>query len=181
MTGPTVLHLAIDGAIETTARQSVIASTILVSILVMIFLRSVRWGALAMIPNLVPLVILFGLMGLWGIPIEGGSVVVAPIAIGIAVDDTIHILHHYARARRSGIGSVEAVREATRHCGRAVVTTSCALVLGFLAMTISEFQSVANIGVLSAAAITAAAVSELLVLPALLSLFSRLRHENGST
>lgn len=172
LTGPTALHLAIDEAIERTALQSVSNSTVLVTLLVMIFLRSVVWGFLAMIPNIVPLVVLFGLMGLWGIPLEGGSAVVAPIAIGIAVDDTIHILHVYVRARRRGVASIAAVREATEHCGRAVVTTSTALALGFLAMTASEFQSVSNIGVLSAAAIAAAAVAELLLLPALIAVAS---------
>ena len=180
VTGPTVLHLAIDQAIASTARQSIVSSTLLVCVLVMISLRSIRWGALAMIPNIVPLVILFGLMGLLGIPLEGGSVVVAPIAIGIAVDDTIHLLFAYSNYRRTGVDGIVAMRLATKHCGRAVVTTSCALALGFLAMTVSRFQSVAHIGRLSAAAILAAAAVELQVLPALLALASGRRSTPGS-
>jgi predicted RND superfamily exporter protein len=122
-----------------------------------------------MIPNLVPLAILFGLMGIFGVPLEGGSVVVGPIAIGIAVDDTIHLLFSYTKSRRAGVEPIQAMRMATAHCGRAVATTSCALALGFLAMTVSKFQSVASIGALSAAAIFAAAITEVLLLPALIA------------
>ncbi len=175
VTGPSKLEIEMSSLIERNANQIVLASTVMVALLVVLFLRSIRWGALAMIPNIVPLVILFGLMGIWGIPLDGGSVMVAPIAIGISVDDTIHLLHIYTRERRSGADSVTAIRVATQTVGRAVVTTSCALALGFSTMTASRFQSVSNIGLLSAAAILAALAAELLVLPALLSVASQWR------
>jgi hypothetical protein len=178
ITGPTTLQLAISDVIENTAWSTVSVSTLLVSLLVMVYLRSIRWGALAMIPNIVPLVVLFGLMGIWGISLDGGSAMVAPIAIGIAVDDTIHILHVYAGLRRRGLEPVAAICQATLSVGRAIVTTSCALALGFAAMLSSQFQSVANIGLLSAAAILAAMAAEILVLPALLVVTSQYRRRS---
>ncbi len=172
-TGASVLQRSIDQVVSDSAVQAFSRTSIIISILVMIFLRSVRWGALAMIPNLLPMVVLFGLMGFFGIALDAGTALVAPIAIGIAVDDTIHFLHAFTNARRLGATSVEATRLAGRQVGRAIVTTSATLAAGFLAMLVSRFQSMANIGLLSAAAILAAFVAELLVLPALISLVSK--------
>jgi predicted RND superfamily exporter protein len=171
VTGPSVLQRTVEELLADAALQSVSASSLLVSVLVMVFLRSVRWGALAMIPNLVPMVILFGAMGILGMSLDAGAAVVAPIAIGIAVDDTIHFLHAYAAFRRAQRPSLDAVRHAAYRVGRAMVTTSGTLALGFLAMLASRFQSASNIGTLSAIAIASAFAAELLVLPALIATF----------
>jgi len=173
VTGPSVLQSAIDSVVRSSALQSFSVASLLVTILVMAFLRSVGAGLLAMIPNLVPMIVLFGLMGFFGIALDAGTALVAPISIGIAVDDTIHFLHVYSAERRSGVASIDAARKAGRLVGRAVVATSGTLALGFLAMLVSRFQSMSNIGVLSAAAIVAAFAAELLVLPALISTASR--------
>jgi predicted RND superfamily exporter protein len=172
ITGPSVLQRSIDEVVRDSALQAFSGTSLIVAALVMMFLRSVRWGALAMIPNLLPMVVLFGLMGFFEIALDAGTALVAPIAIGIAVDDTIHFLHAFTSERRRGVSSIEATRRAGRLVGRAVVTTSGTLAAGFLAMLVSRFQSMANIGLLSAAAIVAAFVAELLVLPALISLVS---------
>jgi hypothetical protein len=111
-------------------------------------------------------------MGFLGVALDAGSALVAPIAIGIAVDDTIHFLHAFKARRLLGHDSLDSARLAGRQVGRAIVTTSATLAAGFLAMLVSRFQSMANIGLLSAAAIAAAFAAELLVLPALISLAS---------
>ena len=98
---------------------------------------------------------------------------VAPIAIGIAVDDTIHLLNQYALQRRAGQTSLKAIQSAMRAVGRPVITTTAALSLGFLTMLSSSFQSVANIGLLSAIAVLGALVADLLVLPALIAVAAR--------
>jgi predicted RND superfamily exporter protein len=143
----------------------------------MLFLGSLSWGALAMIPNLLPMIVLFGLMGLFGVALDAGTALVAPIALGIAVDDTIHFLHEFTAGRREGLAPLEASQRAGLRVGRAIVTTSATLAAGFLAMLVSRFQSMANIGLLSAACIAAAFVAELLVLPALISAFGSGRNE----
>jgi hypothetical protein len=171
VTGPSALQFHTEELLADAAAQSVSASSLLVTILVMGFLRSVRWGALAMIPNLVPMVVMFGTMGILGIALDAGAAVVAPIAIGVSVDDTIHFLHSYAGFRRAQTPPLAAVRLAAFRVGRAMVTTSGTLALGFLAMLASRFQSASNIGTLSAIAITAAFAAELLVLPALIAIF----------
>jgi predicted RND superfamily exporter protein len=171
-TGASVLQRSIDDVVRDSALQAFSGTSLIVAALVMAFLRSIRWGALAMLPNLLPMVVLFGLMGFFGIALDAGTALVAPIAIGIAVDDTIHFLHAFTSERRRGVPSVEATRRAGRLVGRAVVTTSGTLAAGFLAMLVSRFQSMANIGLLSAAAIVSAFAAELLVLPALIAFVS---------
>ena len=172
-TGPSVVQCAIDRVVRDSALRAFSGTTMIVALLVMLFLGSVAWGTLAMIPNLLPMIVLFGLMGLFGIALDAGTALVAPIAIGIAVDDTVHFLHEFGAERRRGFSPMVASQRAAMRVGRAIVTTSGTLAAGFLAMLVSRFQSMANVGLLSAACIVAAFAAELLVLPALIFMFRR--------
>jgi predicted RND superfamily exporter protein len=131
------------------------------------------------IPNAIALVLLFGAMGHWGIRMNFGSAIVAPIAIGIAADDTIHFLTAYARERRSGYEAVVALRRAIGGVGEAVITTSTALALGFLSIMASPMASVADMGVLCGIAIVGATLADLLVLPALIATVAEWRQFQG--
>src|SRR5512134_3548683 len=108
-------------------------------------------------------------MGHWGVPMDFGSAIVAPVAIGIAADDTIHFLTAYARERRSGRDPEDALRRAIANVGEAVIATSVALALGFFSMLASPFPSISSLGLLSAIAIIAATLADLIVLPALIT------------
>jgi predicted RND superfamily exporter protein len=123
---------------------------------------------LAVLPNGVALLLLFGFMGHLGVPLDFGAMIVAPIAIGIATDDTIHFLTCYGRRRSWGLDQTAALRGAITSVGAAVITTSAALSLGFLSMVASPFVSISNLGMLSAVAIISATLADLLVLPALI-------------
>jgi len=155
------------------------ASTLIVFVLIGVYLRSFPWALLAMIPNAVALLLLFGAMGHWGIAMNFGSAIVAPIAIGIAADDTIHFLTAYARERRSGLTPFAAIRAAISGVGEAVVATAIALSLGFLSMMTSPFPSISNIGLLGAIAIVGATLADLLVLPALIATVAEWRGFQG--
>jgi hypothetical protein len=150
-------------------------SSFVVVALIGLYLRSVPWALLATIPNAVALLLLFGAMGHWGIALNFGSAIVAPIAIGIAADDTIHFLTAYARQRRSGLQPVLALERAISGVGEAVIATALALALGFLSMTTSPFPSISNIGLLGAIAIIGATVADLLILPALIAVVASWR------
>jgi hypothetical protein len=108
-------------------------------------------------------------MGHWGILLNFGSAIVAPIAIGIAADDTIHFLTAYSRERRSGKEPIPALQGAISGVGEAVIATSIALALGFLSMIASPMSSVADMGPLCAIAILGATAADLLMLPALIA------------
>ena len=144
------------------------------------YLRSLPWALLATIPNAVALLLMFGAMGHWGAPMDYGAAIVAPIAIGIAADDSIHFLTAYARERRAGRAAAQALRAAIANVGEAVIATSSALTFGFLSMVGSPLPSVRNLGILSATAILAATVADLLVLPALISTVAAARERLGA-
>jgi hypothetical protein len=175
ITGPSALQSSIDRVVRSGALQASAGATLLVAAVVILFLGSVGWGVLAMIPNVLPMVVLFGLMGFAGIALDAGTALVGPIAIGIAVDDTIHFLHAFREERETGTPPVEAARRAGGRVVRAVVTTSVTLATGFLAMLVSRFESMSNMGLMSAASIAAAFFAEILVLPALITSVSATR------
>jgi hypothetical protein len=169
ITGPIAVDTHWASAFGRSQTAIVSASTAFVFLLIWIYLRSFAWAVLAMLPNAVALVLLFGAMGHWGVPIDMGSAIVAPVAIGIAADDSIHFLTAYARERRIGHDPLEALRRAISGVGEAVIATATALALGFLSMLASPFPSISSLGLLTATAIFAATLADLLVLPALIA------------
>ncbi len=130
---------------------------------------SLRVGMLALIPNVIPTVILFGIMGWTGITLNVSTSMIAAIAIGIAIDDTIHLLSSFnAELRRSG-SQEQAVLYAIRSAGQAAVFISVALAAGFFIVCLSNFQPVQHFGLLSGVTMGVALVTELFFTPALLA------------
>jgi predicted RND superfamily exporter protein len=169
VTGPLVLTSEFGEAFGRSQTNIVSASSLLVTAMIGIYLRSLPWALLAVIPNAVALLLMFGTMGHWGMLLNFGSAIVAPIAIGIAADDTIHFLTAYSRERGSGKHPIEALHGAISGVGEAVITTAVALSLGFLSMMTSPMATVADMGLLCAIAILGATAADLLILPALIA------------
>jgi predicted RND superfamily exporter protein len=130
---------------------------------------SFRVGILALIPNVIPTVILFGIMGWTGISLNISTSMIAAIAIGIAIDDTIHLLSSFNNELRRSGDQERAVRYAIRSAGQAAVYIAVALTAGFLIVCLSNFQPVKHFGYLSAATMGVALVTELFFTPALLA------------
>ena len=145
-----------------------------ISAILLVALRSVRLGLISIVPNLLPAILGFGVWGLTvGLVGLSLSVVVA-MTVGIVVDDTVHFLSKYLRARREyGRSPEEAVRYAFDTAGRALVTTTFVLVAGFLIFVFSPFVPTAQVGVLVAMIIGFALVADLSLLPALLMAVDR--------
>jgi predicted RND superfamily exporter protein len=169
VTGPVALMSRYGAEFSRSQTNIVSASSLLVFAMIGVYLRSLPWALLAMIPNAIALVLLFGAMGHGGILLNFGSAIVAPIAIGIAADDTIHFLTAYSRERRSGKEPIAALHGAISGVGEAVIATAIALSLGFLSMIASPMASIASLGLVSAIAIVGATLADLLVLPALIA------------
>jgi hypothetical protein len=177
LTGPlAVVHEMVD-EIQRTQVSSFATAGLVVLGLVAIFLGSLRYAALALVPTLLPVVVTLGAMGLAGASLDVGSAMVAAVVIGIAVDDSIHLLVQYRRHRAAGAGTRLAIRGAVLHVGRAVVSTSMALALGFFSLGFSSWKTISNFGALSGVAILAALLSVLVVLPALMVVATDRRHE----
>ncbi len=146
--------------------------------LVTVFFRSLSWAIAAMIPTLLPVLVTLGAMGAWGIYLDMGTAMVAAVVLGVAIDDTIHLLVQYRRRRGLGLDPGSAMHGAVLHVGRAVVTTSLAVSLGFFVLTLSSWASVASFGFLSGLAILAALAANLIVLPALVASIARLQQRS---
>ena len=145
-----------------------------ISILLIVAFRSLRLGLVSLVPNFVPAVIGFGIWGLAVGEVGTSLSVVVAMTIGIVVDDTVHFLSKYRRARREhGYGREDAVRYAFQTVGRAVFTTTAVLVAGFLILLLSPFIPTAQVGLLTALIIALALAADFLLLPPLLMVLDR--------
>ena len=136
-------------------------------------LRSLRLALVSMVPNLAPLLMTLGFMGWAGIPLAPTTSLVFAVALGIAVDDTIHFLAHYRRCRREGQGADEAVRDTLMETGRPIIWTSFILAGGFSVLLASSFLGNVYFGLILAVTMLAALLADLLLLPAMLVLVER--------
>jgi hypothetical protein len=142
---------------------------VLISVILMFAMRSFRLGLLSLIPNLSPALIGFGLWGYLYSRVGLGLSVVVAMTLGIVVDDTIHFMLKYIRARRElKLSSSEAVKYAFNTVGTAMVVTTISLVCGFLVLTQSGFKMNSEMGLLSAITIAMALILDFLLLPVLL-------------
>ena len=142
---------------------------ILISLILVVALRSWRYGLLSLIPNLIPAGMAFGIWAIVNGEIGLALSVVTAMSLGIIVDDTIHFLSKYLRARREkGLGAEDAVRYAFSTVGIALWVTSVALVAGFLVLATSSFKLNSGMGLLTAIVIALALIVDFLLLPPLL-------------
>jgi len=146
----------------------------LISFLLIFALRSVKFGLLSLIPNLAPAALAFGVWGLFVGEVGLALSVVVGMTIGIVVDDSIHFLSKYLRARREqGLDPEAAVRYAFVNVGQAMWITSVVLVAGFGVLMFSDFQINSGMGLLSAVTIAVALAADYFLLPPLLMLVDR--------
>jgi predicted RND superfamily exporter protein len=157
-------RLLIQGQID-----SVKVVVVLVLILMLVMWRSPSLALVSMVPNLAPVVLIFALMAVLGIWLDMATAMVASVAVGIALDDTIHVLHGYQAHRRAGCSTTWAIARVLRQRGRAVIATTLVLVAQFLLLAASGFQPTSIFGWLTAFGLIVALVFDLLVLPAILA------------
>lgn len=144
--------------------------------LIMLLLwRSLPAAVISMLPNLAPLFVIFAVMGAAGIHLDMATVLIASVMLGITVDDTIHFFHNYRERRQKGHGEVFALARSFQASGRAVVAISLLLVAQFMLLVGSSFQPTSHFGLLAAAGLLAGQFLELILLPALIVLWSKLK------
>ena len=173
-TGPSALFAYIG---QRNIRAMVVGTLLVllaISAILLVALRSLRLGLVSIVPNLVPAVLGLGVWGLTVGQVGLSLSVVVAMTVGIVVDDTVHFLSKYRRARLEyGHGPEEAVRYAFDTAGRAVFTTTVVLVAGFLILVFSPFVPTAQVGILTATIIAFALIADLTLLPALLTAVDR--------
>ncbi len=144
---------------------------VLISLLLIFALRSLKLGLLSLIPNIVPMAVAFGIWAIFQGQVGMGLSVVTGMTLGIVVDDTVHFLSKYLRARREkGLDSHEAVKYAFQTVGMALTVTTIVLVLGFLVLGMSHYVMNSHMGILTAITLAAALIIDFLLLPPLLML-----------
>ena len=173
MTGILALLARAITAVVTSMAESYLLAFAIISPLMILLLGSLRMGLLAMIPNLTPIVLTLGLMGVIGLPLDAFSLMVGGIALGLAVDDTIHFMHNYRRYRDNGADLESAVETTLLTTGRAMLITTVVLSTGFLGFVLSSMHNLTNLGILVSFAVVTAFFADVLLAPALLALFDR--------
>lgn len=153
---------------------------VLISALLIFALRSLKLGLISLVPNIAPAVIGFGLWALISSEINLGLSVVVTLTLGIVVDDAVHFLSKYQRARKEGQTAEQAVRYAFHTVGRALWITTVVLVAGFSVLAMSSFRLNADMGQLSAIVIFIALVVDFLFLPTLLMLFDKAAYSQNT-
>jgi predicted RND superfamily exporter protein len=146
--------------------ESLALAAAVITFIMFLALRSLVAGALSLIPNAFPIILNFGIMGLLGIPLNTSTALISVVALGIAVDDTIHFLTEYNRKRAANLPMREALQQSILDKGTAICASSLILVIGFGVLLFSSFVPTMSFGGLSAVIMITALIGDLIVLPA---------------
>jgi len=158
--------------------QSFALAFVTIFVTIGVAFRSARAAMLAIPANLLPVLIILGVMGYAGIRLDVATVTIAPVVLGLVVDDTVHVLHqlhHEFRWRRDHVAAVRATLDTA---GRAILITTCVLVLGFSVFALAEIKSVIWFGLLIALGLVSGVIADLVLMPALV-LWTRPRLGEG--
>ena len=136
-------------------------------IMFMLFL-SWKVGLIAIVPNLFPIVVNFGIMGWLGIELSMATSLIASVAIGLAVDDTIHYLVRFNREFKQDLDPQRALRATLNHMGRPIIFTSVTIGIGFAVLLASDFKPTAVFGAMMAITMFSALLGDLILLPSLM-------------
>ncbi len=136
----------------------------------MFLVGSVRMGLISMIPNLAPILITIGIMGWVGVPLDLFTLLIGCIAIGLAVDDTIHFMHNFRRYYEESGDVNEAVRHTLLSAGQAMLFTTLTLSMGFFIYMLSSMTNMILFGLLTGFTILLAFIADVVLAPALMAL-----------
>lgn len=171
LAGGTVMFVHLTEILVNGQVRSLAMALFIITLMTALIFRSAKIGLLSMIPNVLPILAMLGIMGLLGFPLDTNTVMIGPITIGIAVDDTIHYITRYRRERCMGMPSAEAMSHTLITTGRALVSTSVILAIGFSITLLSSFRPQSILGGLGALTILLALAADLVLLPAVMLLF----------
>jgi hypothetical protein len=168
-TGPTVMFAHLGKRNINSMLTGTTVALFMISMVLIIFFRSFRYGFISLLPNMLPAAAAFGIWGLFVGQVGIALSVVTGMTLGIVVDDTVHFMSKYLRARREkGFNAEQAVHYAFNSVGIALLVTSVVLVAGFMIMAQSHFELNAGMGLLTSVVIALALAIDFMLLPPLL-------------
>jgi len=148
--------------------KSLTLSLALIFAVMYLMFLSGKVGLIAILPNCFPIMMNFGIMGWLGIPLSASTSLIASIAIGLAVDDTIHYLYRYNREFKKDLDKDRALRDTIKNIGRPIIFTTLTISIGFFVLMFSHFKPTATFGFLMVITMLTALIGDLLLLPALM-------------
>jgi predicted RND superfamily exporter protein len=169
LTGSVVIVQRAQEVLLSDLFRSFLAAFGVIAVVMIIMLRNVAGGLIAMAPNLFPTVTLFGTMGLAEIPLDIGSVMSASVALGIAVDDTVHLLSRFGSRRARGLGQIRAAYGALAQCGWAMFQTTLVCGLALMAYWFSDFVPTSRFSLFMFALLASALLGVTFLLPTLMA------------
>jgi predicted RND superfamily exporter protein len=172
-TGIVYLMHKMENYILSSQIKSFLLAFIVIIIALMVMLRSVGFGLLSMIPNFLPILFTMALMPLLRISLDIGTVMVAGVALGLVVDDTIHFLSRLRMEMAQDNDIKKNIADSINHAGRPIIYTSIVLSLGFSVLVFASFNPIISFGILSGIVILFAVVFDLVVLPAIIGLIRK--------
>ncbi len=169
-TGIMSLFARILHATMYSAAQSYGIAILVITVMMILLIGDLRMGLIAMLPNISPILVVMGIMGWFSIPLDMFTMLVASIAIGLAVDDTIHFVYNFKKYYQETGDVHEAVAHTLHTAGRAMLTTSIVLSIGFFLFMLASMHNVFNFGMLVGLAIVIALLADFFLAPSLMAL-----------
>lgn len=148
--------------------KSLFLTLVLVFAIMFLLFMSFKVGIIGILPNCFPILVGFGVMGWLGIPLSMATSLIAGVAIGLAVDDTIHYLVGYNHEFKKDLNKKRALRDTVRHLGKPIIFTTVTISLGFSVLLFSSFKPTAIFGLLMVITMVSALVGDLILLPSLM-------------
>ncbi len=177
VTGIIPMYVRIIHSAIISLRNSYGYAMIIITIMMILLIGRIRIGLMSMIPNVAPILVILGIMGWIKMPMDLFSMMVGSIAIGLAVDDTIHFMHNFRRYLEEGNNAGDAVLMTLQTAGRAMLITTCVLSIGFFTFIFASIGNLYNFGILTATTIILALLSDYFIAPALLIVIYRKKGE----
>jgi hypothetical protein len=144
------------------------AAFLVITLIMIALVKDWRLGLISMLPNLLPVITVMGFMGFAGIPLDLNTLLIAPIAIAIAVDDTIHFLYQFKQHYDSHRDRTAAIQHAFDHSGRAIVSTSIIITAGFSVYLAAQMYNIKLLGILVGMTVVCAVIFDIFITTALL-------------
>ncbi len=173
LTGFYVLLSSLIQSLQRDQWLTAVVAAVLIWLLLSLCLRSPVLGLIALIPNLLSIAVMLGMVGWSGVPANMGTVMIAAVSMGLAVDSSIHFLVAYRQLRRAGESVMQALIQVQQGTGPALVWATLSLIIGFTSLCNSQFVPTIHFGLYSSLAMLGGMLGNLIVLPLLLTLWER--------
>ena len=168
VTGQTLNYAVLNRLVAHGQITTIILTLLIISIIIFILFRDIKAALVSLIPISSSILVVFGIMGFFRIPLDITKSIIAAVTIGIGIDDTIHMLNTIRFHQMEGLEPREAILASYRDAGKAIVYTSVALVCGFAVLMFSRFKVLFYLGLLVSMNMITTTIAALLVLPAAL-------------